>query len=192
MRSLATMTLASTALLASSAFVHSASASFTTYGVHSSWQAAVGGPTIARNSYDYFPPVAGLPVDHELWADVGVHFISPNPLITATLSPWGAVIANGPPNSLFQVKFDQPITALWFNVYTPSGGVGIYSGATFLGSVLAGIGGVTSTVAFDRISLTLGGGDAGLLQIEWNMVPGPGAALLLSIAAAMKPRSRRH
>ena len=192
MRSLATKSLASTALLACAALVHSASASFTTYGVHSSWQAAVGGPTIARNSYDYFPPVAGLPVDHELWADVGVHFISPNPLITATLLPWGAVIANGPPNSLFQVKFEQPITALWFNVYTPSGGVGFYSGTTFLGSVGDGDFGLISTIPFDRISLTLGGGNAGLLQLEWKPVPGPSAAVLLVLGAAAPPRSRRR
>jgi MYXO-CTERM domain-containing protein len=94
----------------------------------------------------------------------------------------------------FEVKWDQPITALWYSVSAPTGGVAFMSGETFLGNVADGQLGVISTIPFDR--LLISGPQSSyygfLFNLEWGVVPSPGALGMLALGALYPGRRRRR
>ncbi len=191
MKSLATLAVAALLLPACQSF-----AAFTYYSTVQGWRTAVGGPTIQRNPTDYYSGV-GQPVDPEVWADVGVHLVSSGPLLTSTYpggpGPQSVSIYSGIGQS-FEVKWDQPITALWYRVECPSGGPACYSGNDFIGGVADGQWGVTSTVAFDRIVISFPNASyyGFLRNLEWGVVPSPGALVALALGALCPGRRRRR
>lgn len=170
-----------------------ADASFVVYGNTSVWRAAVGGPTIQRLPGEYYTSVNQI-VDPEVWADVGVHLMSSGVLKTDFAPGIGMAISSGI-GQTFEVRWDQPITALWYRVQAPTGVLSFYSGSTFLGGIADGQWGVTSTIPFDRIRISFPDASAHgfLWSIEWGVVPGPSPIGLLALVglARIKQRSRR-
>lgn len=169
----------------------SAQGSFVIYGQHANWRNAVPGPTVYRTAQDSFTGL-GQPVDPEVWADVGVHLVSSGPLLQEYFTAAGAAFFSGI-GQTFEVRWDTPITALWYRAQSPTGGLAFYSGNTFLGNIGDGNLGVTSTIAFDRLVISFP--DAWtygfLLNLEWNAVPSPGALSALCLAPLLGGRRRR-
>ncbi|MFO0784219.1 MAG: hypothetical protein U0636_11110 [Phycisphaerales bacterium] len=168
-----------------------AEGSFVIYGQHANWLNAVPGPTVSRTAQDSFTGL-GQPVDPEVWADVGVHLVSSGPLLQEYFTAAGAAFFSGI-GQTFEVRWDTPITALWYRAQSPTGSVWFFAGSTFLGGVGDGNLGVTSTIAFDRlvISGSVANDYGFLLNLEWNAVPSPGALSALCLAPLLGGRRRR-
>lgn len=170
-----------------------ASGSFTVYGNVSSWRTAVGGPTVQRLAGDYYNS-QGESVDPEVWSDVGVHLASSGPL-AATIFPGSGPAIYSQIGQTFEVRWDQPITALWYRAQTPGGAVVFHHGDEYVGWMGQGNLGITSTVAFDRMIISFPGStNYGFLwNLEWGVpVPGPGASALLALGIGASARSRRR
>jgi hypothetical protein len=172
-----------------------AGAEFYGYGSRTAWRQAVnvfiGGPTVIRDPDQYFSAI-GQPVDPNVWSDVGVTLASSGQLTTGHSAVAGYTIVS-PPGTSFEIVFAAPITALWFNLATPSGSITFRNGGTVLGSIADGTYGIISSEPFDRVLLSLGGGYATLYEIEFIApVPGPGGALVLLAGAACSARRRRR
>lgn len=167
-------------------------ASFTTFAYVQDWRTVVG-QTIERRTADYYTG-AGQSVDPEVWSDVGVHLVSSGPLTTAVFGSGAMAIKSGLGQS-FEVRWDQPITSLWYKASTPTGGMSFFSGSTFLGGIADGELGVISTVSFDRVVISFPQSDwyGYLHRIEWGVVPGPGALGLLALGLpSLASRRRGH
>lgn len=169
---------------------HAAAASFTTFAHVQDWRTVVG-PSIERRPADYYTG-AGQSVDPEVWSDVGVHMVSSGPLTTAVFGSGAMAIKSGFGQS-FEVRWDEPITALWYKAQTPTGSVGFFLGSEYVGFLVDGELGVISTQPFDRLVISLpNSGFYGYLhRIEWGVVPGPGALPLACLALAAGRLRRR-
>ena len=172
-----------------------ASAEFYGYASRTGWRQAVdlfiGGPTVIRSARDYFDEI-GEPVAPDIWSDVGVTLSSNGQLATDLLQGWGHVVVSQP-GTTFEIVFDAPITALWFNLGTPSGSITFRNGADVLGSIGDGTYGIISSEPFDRVLLSLGGGYASLHELEFiPPIPGPGGVLAMMMGATCAMRRPRR
>lgn len=183
------------AVVAALACAVPSSAEFYGYASRTGWRQAVdlfiGGPTVIRSARDYFDDI-GEPVDPGIWSDVGVTLSSSGQLVSGLSEGWGHVIVSQPGTSL-EIVFDAPITALWFNLGTPSGSITFRNGGNVLGSIGDGTYGIISSEPFDRVLLSLGGGYAALRELEFiPPVPGPGGVLAMVMGATCATRRRRR
>jgi hypothetical protein len=167
-----------------------AEGSFLVYGTLNGWRTDVG-PSIARRPADFYSG-SGQLVDPEVWSDVGVHLVSSGPLTTAVGSV-GMSIRSGFGQS-FEVRWDEPITALWYRISAPTGSVGFFRGDQYLGWLADGQLGVISTEPFDRLVISVPDNTyyGYLYTIEWGVVPGPGGAALLALGAPLLGARRRR
>lgn len=168
-----------------------AAASFTPYGTHNGWLAAVGGPTIAKDPRDYYT-ASGQTVDPEIWSDVGLHLLSSGTIETGVQSGWGIVmfVPNG---TTLQIQWDYQVSAVWFKCGSPTGSIGFFNGSTHVGSIASGTYGVTSTLSFDRIIISNGGAPGAYLgNIEWAPVPAPGVVTALALGFFAGARRKRR
>jgi hypothetical protein len=168
-----------------------ADGSFLVYGTLNGWRTDVG-PSIARRPADFYSG-SGQLVDPEVWSDVGVHLVSSGPLTTAVFGSGAMAIKSGIGQS-FEVRWDEPITALWYRISAPTGGVYFMRGETYLGALADGQLGVISTEPFDRLVISVPDNTYyGFLHtIEWGVVPGPGGAALLALGAPLLGARRRR
>ncbi|MFO0961405.1 MAG: hypothetical protein U0625_00710 [Phycisphaerales bacterium] len=182
------------ALVAAHAIAGEASASFETYSIRSQWRAAVG-PTTYRDAVGS-GVVPGQQVNPEIWADVGVHLVSSGTLVGVTSSIGPAI--KSPLGSSFWIEFDQPITALFWQVQTAFGFVRFYNGNEIIGFVAdsggAGFGlGAVSTIPFNRIQLSNGQLASYVWSLEWGApVPAPGVGAVLAAGALARGGRRRR
>jgi hypothetical protein len=170
-----------------------AGAEFYTYGSRTAWRQAVnvfiGGPTVIRDPGQYFNAI-GQPVDPNIWSDVGVTLASSGQLTTGHSAAAGYTIAS-PPGTSFEIMFAAPITALWYNLGTPSGSITFRNGGAVLGSLSAGTFGMISSKPFDRVLHPHCGGSAALREIEFiQPVPGPDGAPVTMRPPTMRPWRR--
>lgn len=167
-----------------------AEGSFLVYGTLNGWRTDVG-PSIGRRPADFYSG-SGQVVDPEVWSDVGVHLVSSGPLTTVSGSA-GLWIRSGFGQS-FEVRWDEPITALWYKISAPTGGVYFLRGETYLGAIADGQLGVISTEPFDRLVISVPDNTYyGFLHtIEWGVVPAPGGAALLALGAPLLRARRRR
>lgn len=183
------------AVVAALACAFPASAEFYGYASRTGWRQAVdlfiGGPTVIRDPDDYFDGI-GQPVNPGIWSDVGVTLSTSGQLSTGLSGAAGYTIVS-PPGAAFEVVFDAPITALWFNLGTPSGSITFRNGADVLGSIGDGTYGIISSEPFDRVLLSLGGGYATLYELEFiPPIPGPGGVLAMMMGATCAMRRPRR
>ena len=169
----------------------SAQGALAVYYGYSSWKAAVGGPTIQRLPGSSYTS-AGQSVDPEVWSDAGVHLVSSGPLVTGSAQVDGISIKSQI-GQTFEVRWDTPVSAVWFNALTPGGAVNFFRGNEFLGFTNEGELGVRSDVPIDRmvISFPQATYHGFLFKLEWGPVPSPGALSALCLAPLLGGRRKR-